>query len=260
MIATRALRHQRVRTLVTGARGGSGGVALDYARIRYRDVGDLVRDWARAGFHVEDGHRVVVGSMTFDLASEPTSRRQREIVTTRNTVDLLKFQNLPDHVQRLHGAIDVERSEVTSERSTPRHRRPGHPNGVRRVDHVVIRTNEIDQVEAFMSEEMNLTLRRRLESDRGTMLFFREKDFPEAPFIEVVGEVRQTENDPPSTFVWGVSFVSDDLHHTRDVLGHENVSEIRSAVQPGRNICTVKIDLGTNVAIMTPHVARRARM
>ena len=111
-----------------------------------------------------------------------------------------------------------------------------------------------------MSEEMNLTLRRRLESDRGTMLFFREKDFPEAPFIEVVGEVRQTENDPPSTFVWGVSFVSDDLHHTRDVLGHENVSEIRSAVQPGRNICTVKIDLGTNVAIMTPHVARRARM
>ena len=89
-------------------------MALDYARIRYRDVGDLVRDWARAGFHVEDGHRVVVGSMTFDLASEPTSRRQREIVTTRNTVDLLKFQNLPDHVQRLHGAIDVERSEVTS--------------------------------------------------------------------------------------------------------------------------------------------------
>ena len=253
------------RTLVSDARG-AGGVALDCVRVRGRNAGDLVRDWARAGFHVEDGRRVVVGAVVFELSAGAEEDLNLNILNHHHhaesseacdpRVDLLKFRHLPDRVGHFHGgAFGVARSDAAA------HRRHQHPNGVHRVDHVVIRTNELDKVEAFMSLDMNMTLRKRMDSSRGAMLFYREKNFPEAPFIEVVGEKKTTEDDAPSTFVWGVSFVSDDLQRARDVIGHENISEVRKAVQPGRSICTVKIDtLGAQAAIMTPHVARRARM
>ena len=47
----------------------------------------------------------------------------------------------------------------------------------------------------------------------------------------------------------------------RDLIGHENISEVRAAVQPGRSICTLKMStLGTRVAVMTPHVTQASRM
>ena len=109
--------------------------------------------------------------------------------------------------------------------------------------------------------------KERLDSDRGRMLFFRDKSFPDAPFIEVVGEPSEniTTDDryslSASTNVWGVSFVASDLQKMRDLIGHENISEVRAAVQPGRSICTLKMStLGTRVAVMTPHVTQASRM
>ena len=252
-----------------GTSSKGSGVALDYVSIRGQ--GDsLTQAWRKAGFHIQEG-KIVVGGLKIQLeeASSKVSNFSNESSESYvEGVDLLKFRNLPHRVDSILDRIPVGRSSESLENDTSCQKVDWvenvlpHPNGINRVDHVVIRTNKVDLVEDFMRNTMKMTLRRRLNSDAGAMLFFRESDQPDCPIIEVVGSAEDfTGTSLVNASVWGISFVADDLELVRSVIGEKYVSEIRNAKQPGRSICTVKLNgLGMHVAVMTPHIARRARL
>jgi hypothetical protein len=233
----------------------SSGTALDYLRIRSGTNDDeaIARQWMRAGFHVtnhphmQGRHQVIVGAVTLDLLprddSDDTDYRG-------GLVDRLQFQNLPSNAQTINNSILVSRSS----RNRNKFESSKHINGITRVDHIVIKTSELDKVEQSISNELQMPLRRRGEMKGKRMLWYRNAMLPDTPIIEVV-ECEPTQKSGKScTFVWGISFVTNVLEIMRDTIGHEYVSEIRPAKQPGRNICTLKnIELGIKVAVMTPH-------
>ena len=242
---------------------------LSYARVRGH-APSLVDGWENAGFIVEGRTiTVTVGSMRFELVGDASER---------DKVDLLKFTNFPyTNMRQINDSILVGPDEGVRTRPAE------HPNGITSLDHVVIKTTEIEKVEDCLSNELRLTLRRRASHKDGTtMLFYREKNRPgqpAAPIIEVVGQPPEKnpvgtalssgtmfqskgrlktvaeEDRRHFTYVWGLAFVAEDLGRVRECIGHEHVSEPRSALQKGRRICTIKgVSMGTQIAVMTPHV------
>ena len=133
---------------------------------------------------------------------------------------------------------------------------PAHPNGVVAIDHVVAISSDLDRTVAAL-EAAGLDLRRLREEPTPAgaprQAFFRLG----ATILEVVQEPPEaTERhggDRPA-FFWGLAFVAPDLDRTVAFLGEDRVSEIRPAVQPGRQIATLRRGAGLSVpvALMTP--------
>jgi catechol 2,3-dioxygenase-like lactoylglutathione lyase family enzyme len=133
---------------------------------------------------------------------------------------------------------------------------PEHPNGIAVIDHVVAISSDLDRTVAVL-EAAGLELRRVREEPTPAgaprQAFFRLG----ATILEVVQEPAEaTERhggDRPA-FFWGLAFVAPDLERTVAFLGEERVSEIRDAVQPGRQIATLRRGAGLSVpvALMSP--------
>jgi hypothetical protein len=133
---------------------------------------------------------------------------------------------------------------------------PGeHANGVRRIDHVVAFSPQLDRTVAAL-ERAGLELRRLREgptpggSDR--QAFFRLGE----PVLEVIeapeGSRLASDPDGPPR-LWGLALLTEDLAATARVLG-DRLGEPRDAVQPGRQIATLRptAGLGPAVAFMSP--------
>jgi len=143
---------------------------------------------------------------------------------------------------------------VRSDRSPP-DERPAHPNGVAALDHVVAITPALDRTIPVL-EEAGLELRRIREEPTPAgaprQAFFRLG----ATILELVQEppeaIERGGADRPA-FFWGLAFVAPDLDATVAGLG-DRVSEIRTAVQPGRRIATLRRSAGLSVpvALITP--------
>lgn len=133
---------------------------------------------------------------------------------------------------------------------------PEHPNGVVRVDHVVVMTPDLDRTIAAL-QDVGLDLRRIREEPTPAgaprQAFFRLG----AEILEVVQEpeevVRTRDGDGggPARF-WGLALLVGEEAQASLAFG-EHLSEFRAAVQPGRRIATVKrsAGLGVPVALMT---------
>ena len=148
-----------------------------------------------------------------------------------------------------------------SSRQTPEERTP-HPNGIIALDHVVAISPALDRtVAALRSAGLDLRRIREEPTPAGAprQAFFRLG----ATILEVVQEpaeaTERAGGDRPA-FFWGLAFVCSDLDATAARLGAQ-VSEIRSAVQPGRRIATLRRSAGLTlpVALMTPPVSPPAR-
>lgn len=131
-----------------------------------------------------------------------------------------------------------------------------HPNGIAAIDHVVAISSDLDRTVAA-SQAAGLDLRRVREEPTPAGAP-RQAFFLLGPAIlEVVQEPPEaTERhggDRPA-FFWGLAFVAPDLERTVAFLGPERVSEIRDAVQPGRQIATLRRGAGLSipVALMSP--------
>jgi catechol 2,3-dioxygenase-like lactoylglutathione lyase family enzyme len=132
---------------------------------------------------------------------------------------------------------------------------PPHPNGVARIDHVVLLSPDLDRtVDDLLSDGFDLRRIREGDTPGGStrQAFFRVGE----PILEVVQAPEGTsvarDRDGPAR-LWGISFLVEDMEHTAEVLGGL-LGRPRDAVQPGRKIATLRAEagLGPAIAFMTP--------
>jgi hypothetical protein len=131
-----------------------------------------------------------------------------------------------------------------------------HPNGVKAIDHVVAMTPNLDRsVRSLQSAGLDLRRIREQPTPAGAP---RQAFFRLGPVILEVVQVprekveRSGGPDGPASF-WGLALLADDLSHTVAQLGAD-ASEIRPAVQQGRQIATLRRSAGlaVPVALMSP--------
>ncbi|HEY2631811.1 MAG TPA: hypothetical protein VGI26_05475 [Solirubrobacteraceae bacterium] len=129
---------------------------------------------------------------------------------------------------------------------------PAHPNGIVAIDHMVAMSPDLDcSVQALQAAGLDLRRIREQPTPAGAprQAFFRLGEV----ILEVVQEpdsaiaTRPDGQKGPARF-WGLALLSDDLPRTVERLG-EHVSEIRPAVQPGRQIATLKRSAGLAVPV-----------
>ncbi len=129
------------------------------------------------------------------------------------------------------------------------------PNGVVRVDHVVMLSPDLDRTVGEL-EAQGFDLRRRREGDTPggstRQAFFRAGE----PILEVVqapegSSVARAPGGPAR--LWGLAFLVEDMAHPAAALG-DLLGSPRDAVQPGRRIATLRPEagLGPAIAFMTP--------
>ncbi len=129
-----------------------------------------------------------------------------------------------------------------------------HPNQAFEVDHVVVATDDLARTRGEL-EAFGLQARGERSvgegADRRSQLFFWTGD----SLIELVGPARARDDGEYEARIWGVTFVVPDFRSVKSVA-RELLSEVRPAIQPGRQIVTVRREaaLGLAVAFMTPHV------
>ena len=130
-----------------------------------------------------------------------------------------------------------------------------HPNGVVRVDHVVMLTPDLDRTVAELeSQGFDLRRTRDAPTPGGStrQAFFRAGE----PILEVVlaPEGSSVARDPSGPArLWGLAFSVDDIERTAHSLGGL-LGAPREAVQPGRRIATLRgqAGLGPAIAFMSP--------
>lgn len=199
-------------------------------------VADSAQAWRDCGFAVE-GDMCVVGDVRICLAPEEGKG------------------GLTGWSLRGVGSFDLDGLPTTRSEQPPPDPAPIHPNGIASLDHVVAISSDLDRTTTAL-EAAGLDLRRVREEPTPAgaprQAFFRLG----LTILEVVQEPPEaTEHaggDRPA-FFWGLAFVAPDLERTVAFLG-DGASEIRPAVQPGRQIATLRRSAGLSlpVALMTP--------
>ena len=201
------------------------------------EVGDAPSAWEAAGFTVV-GDEVVVGSVRIRcLADGGGSDRWRL------RADPGRSDDVPSIVDGIATSVTTEPPPAPVE----------HPNRVIDLDHVVLRSPDLDRTTEALGG-LGLDLRRTRDVGGGERAFQQRFFRMGAAILELVGPVRPT-GDGPCT-IWGIALVSDDLDASAALLG-EHCSAPKDAVQPGRRIATVRtreLGIGPTVALMSPHV------
>jgi|SRR5829696_1076868 len=119
-----------------------------------------------------------------------------------------------------------------------------HPNGATRIDHIVVFTPQLERTtRAF--EEIGVDRRRvrEVETDEGPLRqgFFRLGEV----ILEAVEHPRIEAG--PARF-WGITFAVENLDAAAELLG-DRLGSIRDAVQPGRQIATVRDSAGLGLPV-----------
>lgn len=200
-------------------------------------VADSPEAWAALGFEM-DGDVCVVGDLRIRLTGRDAGR------------------GLAGWSLRGVGGADLEGLPTTLSDRPPPEAHPAHPNGIAAIDHVVAITPQLDRTVAVL-QGAGLDLRRIREQPTPAgaprQAFFRLG----AVILEVVQEPREAierggGEDRPA-FFWGLAFAVPDLDATVAALG-DHASDVRPAVQPGRQIATLRRSAGLSlpVALITP--------
>jgi catechol 2,3-dioxygenase-like lactoylglutathione lyase family enzyme len=198
-------------------------------------VADAPERWRQCGFAVE-GDACVLGEARLRFAPE-------------------EGRGLVGWSLRGVGSADLDGLLTTVSEQPPPSGAPAHPNGVTELDHVVAISSDLDRsVEKLIAAGLDLRRVREEPTPAGAP---RQAFFRLGPTIlEVVQEppeaTEKAGGDRPA-FFWGLALTAPDLERTAAFLG-DRVSEIRPAVQPGRQIATLRRSAGllVPVALITP--------
>jgi hypothetical protein len=123
---------------------------------------------------------------------------------------------------------------------------PSHPNGAVGVDHVVVTTPDFDRTASALAAA-GMPLRRVRETPGGFRQGFRRI----GPAILELVEARGVAPGPAR--FWGLVVIVSDLQALAERLA-DHLGPTRAAVQPGRQIATLResAGLGEAVAFMSP--------
>lgn len=200
------------------------------------EIADAPDVWRKLGFTVGTGDVVTVGGVELRL----TGRGAGEGITAW---ELRAAQPLPEHIDGI--------PTVTTSPPDPGATAAVHANGALALDHLVVSTPDLPQTLAALTG-IGLEVRRT-----------REAGSPERPLtqaflwagdvlLEVAGPMPAKEGAAAS--LWGLVIVVPDFDGLT-ANPHQPVGKIRPAVQQGRQIATVRREIGSTVplAFMTPH-------
>lgn len=216
-------------------------------------VPDSASTWARLGFVVDADASVTIGGVRFRFqGSDEDMPESGKGLTGWTLYD--PSDSLP---------IDIDGIPTSKVARRDRPAAQVHPNGVTGIDHLVLRTHNLERtIRVF--EELGMACRRRRDAGSNGSSITQQAFFwlgsPNDPddrvVLEVVGQsvVDRALKDKPSTF-FGIALVCEDLDATADFFG-DLVKPPIDAVQRGRRIMAISARGGSTVAIalMTPHV------
>ncbi|HEX4484598.1 MAG TPA: hypothetical protein VH081_12555 [Solirubrobacteraceae bacterium] len=201
-------------------------------------LADEPERWRSLGFDV-DRDRLQLGSVCLRLAG-----------------DSARIGTAPGMLEwslREIGSTELDGLPTLRSNSPPPAPAPEHPNAVVAIDHVVAMTPALDRSVRVL-QDAGLDLRRIREQPTPTgaprQAFFRLG----AEILELVQEPEEalrrdeeTDGERPAR-LWGLALLSSDIERTVAALG-EHAGEPREAVQPGRQIVTVKRSAGLAVPL-----------
>jgi hypothetical protein len=192
--------------------------------------------WSAAGFDV-DGDLCVTGTVRLRL--EGPGRGRGIVGWSVRGAKSLELDGLP----------------TTAAERPPPPTAETHPNGVVSIDHVVVMTPHLDRTTAAL-RDAGFDLRREREGPTPggsrRQSFFRMGDVI-LEVVEAPAGTRIAEDPDGPARLWGISFLVEELEHTAASLG-DLLGKPRPAVQPGREIATLRKEagLGPAIAFMTP--------
>lgn len=132
-----------------------------------------------------------------------------------------------------------------------------HPNGVFRIDHLVVLSSSTPRTAAAfeaagLERRGHITQNHAGEAVDMTFFWFGET------LIELAGPPEPAAEESPAR-LRGVAFSSRDLNASKMFLG-ERLTEPKDAVQTGRQIAAVRREVGSTVpiALMSPHRSSEA--
>jgi hypothetical protein len=200
------------------------------------DLGDTADAWRAAGFEVHDGAHVAevrLGSTVLRL----TGRGGRVLGCAFDGV-----------TSPLDGLASTAAAMVEGPA-------PSHPNGISRIDHVVVSSGDVERTVAAFAEAGLEVRGERATAAYGSpmrQVFFWAGDV----ILELMGPDRDEPVTDDAASVFGLALVADDLDATAAQLG-ELLSTPKPAVQPGRRIAGLRgaqVGISVPVAVMSPHV------
>jgi len=209
-------------------------------------IADEPGAWEALGFAVSDGV-VRLGTVRIALAGRDAGRGI--LGWSLHDASSTELDGLPTTI-----------SHTPPPQARPPEPNTEHPNGIAAIDHVVAMSPDLDRsVRTLQAAGLDLRRIREQPTPAGAprQAFFRLGEV----ILELVQEpdevlaARSDGADGPARF-WGLALLTEDLELTVEQLG-EHSSEVRAAVQPGRQIATLRRSAGLSVpvALMSRAVA-----
>jgi hypothetical protein len=219
------------------------------------DVGDDAAAWAAAGFAVAsgpDGDLVWLGSTALRLTGRGGRVEGWALQGVTTPIDGLATTE-PAGTGTADEADETDGTDGT-DRAPGRTGGPPHPNGISRIDHVVVSSGDVERTVAAFGEAGFEVRGERSTTSYGSpmrQVFFWAGDV----IVELIGPGVGEPVTEDATSVFGLALVADDLDTTAARLG-ELLSTPKDAVQPGRRIAGLrgaKVGISVPVAVMSPH-------
>lgn len=206
------------------------------------EVGDDGEAWASAGFTVEAG-RVHLDNLEIVLSGSGGRRGLTGLALDPSPG--APVDGLPVADPGADRVLDGE---------------PLHVNGAVTVDHIVVRTPDLDRTSAALAD-LGWSPRRTadIEGRNGRFSFYVVPTRSGKVVVEVIQHAGTDDPAGPARF-WGLAITVDDLDAAAARIGPSGIGRPKAAVQPGRRIATVRGDaLGITVplALMSSRLSGR---
>jgi hypothetical protein len=187
--------------------------------------------WAQLGFRVSDEH-CQLGSVVLHFASD--GQAAGFAGWSLRGLRSAELDGLPTEISERAARVEAD----------------PHPNGVSSIDHVVAISPDLDRSVAQL-QAAGLDLRRIREQPTPAgaprQAFFRlGREILEV--IQEPGEIAQARGETKNLHFWGLALAVGDLRQTVAGLG-ERAGSIKPAVQPGREIATLRRQAGLAIPI-----------
>jgi len=205
--------------------------------IRWLEIADPSDVWRELGFGVDEAGSCVVNGVEHRLVGSDGDRR-----------GVLGWG-----VTGIDGSVADIDGIPTTVVGDPRPEGPAeHPNGVFRIDHLVVRTSDTPRTMAALAS-LGLGARGgRTTNSAGTEVDMRFA-WAGDTLLEMAGPPTPATEPRPAKLT-GIAYATNDLEATAALLGDRSTTPI-DAVQPGRRIAALTAAAGSSVpiAFMTPH-------